>query len=550
MNEQHLTVPSGIPPFEDRVGGVLAGRMLLMSGGAGTGKSTAALQFVREGLRHGESAAILTADRTGDVRSHAAFLDVDLETPLRTGRLVLLRYRASFAALLRHAAVPEQMLDDLRRLLLPLRPTRVVVDSVLPLLSSSARSDVTLGALADLLEEIGATTLMTYAGDLTAGRGIGYDHRIEPLLERAATVVHLSRRVQGEDTRRRGVAPAPAYELHVVRARQPIRSAGAASYAITAMTGIERMDSTGQPDGTAERSARALALGTAAAPSDELLAVPRRDFVVESQEVRAGAPVPDPAADAAALILVELRRDTIERDLALISDLCAHLHAVPVVGVSSMRLRSTDRARALRAGATDVLSCDAGPAELLARLHGIVQRGSSPLAVGGRDVARRTETLLMQPTEPADGTHTGIRYRPLDRDGFAHALAAHVANDQPTQYTVVTVVPARAPAISMPTPALPSLADAVMRTMRVGSGDLAAVMDGRVCVYLHGARLGDASCFVARIRERWTASVGGDLDVASFGYPSDEPQLQALIGSSDREARAIGVAHRVVTRGA
>ncbi len=529
--------------------GVRAGRMLLMSGGPGTGKSTAALQFIREGLRRGESAAMLTADRTGDVRSHAAFLDVDLETPLRTGHLVLLRYRASFAALLRHAAVPEQMLDDLRRLLLPIRPTRVVVDSVLPLLSSSARSDVTLGALADLLEEIGATTMMTYAGDLTAGRGIGYDHRIEPLMERAATVVHLSRRVRNQDAGRRGLAPAAAYELHVVRARQPVRSGGAAPYTIAAMAGIERMDSTGRNEVAAERSARVLALGTAAAPSDDVLAVPRRDFVVESQQVRAGAPVPDPAADGAAMILLELRRDTIERDLALITDLCAHPHAVPVVGVSSVRLRSTDRARALRAGATDVLSCDAGPAELLARLHGIVQRGSSPLAVGGRDFARRTETLLMQPTDASNETRTGIRHRPLDRDGFAHALAAHVANDQPTQYTVVTLVPAPAPAVSTPTPGLPSLADAVMSTMRVGSGDLAAVMDSRVCVYLHGARLGDASPFVARIRERWAASVGGDLDVESFGYPSDEPQLRALIGRSERDTRADGVAPRAVTRG-
>jgi KaiC/GvpD/RAD55 family RecA-like ATPase len=561
MSEQHDTIASGIPPLDARVGGAARGRLHLMSGGPGTGKSTAGFQFIREGLRQGETVAMLTSDRVGDVRSHAAYLGMGLETPLRTGRLVLLRYRPGFSALLQHAAVPEQMLDDLRLILAPARPARVVVDTVLPVLASSPRSDMTLGALADVLEESGATILMTYSGDLTAARGAGYDYRIEPLVERAASVFHLTRQLGGHGaSHNRGAPHEPSYLFHVVRVRQAIRSVAPAPYAIMAGVGLAEVV---RPDhanaGAAERSTRVLALATAKAPSDEIVAVPGRDFAVVPQEVPAGAPVPDPAAEGAAVILVELRRETLGRDLALIHDLCTHPHAVPVIGATSERLRSADRARALRAGAVEVFACDTGPAELLERLHAIVRRGLSPDSHGARPTPRRADTLLTQPTEARDGTSVtvcrpersegpasaGQRYHPLDREGFAHALATHVANDEPTQYTVVSLVPARAPA-DRPTreSTLRALADAAIGSMRVGSGDLAAIMDDRVCVYLHGARLRDASPFVARIRERWSAAGRQAPRIESFGYPSDEPQLRVLMQKPGTARRSDGTSSR------
>src|SRR6185295_9673434 len=119
---------------------------------------------------------------------------IDLLAPLRTGRLVLLRYRSGFSALLQHAAVPEHMLDDLRGLLHPLRPTRVAMDPIAPLLAAAPHGDATLHAMADFLEEMESTVLLTLSGDATAGRGAGYDFRADPLVERSAAVIHLARR--------------------------------------------------------------------------------------------------------------------------------------------------------------------------------------------------------------------------------------------------------------------------------------------------------------------------------------------------------------------
>lgn len=236
MHNDHRTIPSGIPPLDARVGGAMFGRLNVLSGGPGTGKTTACLQFAGEGLRRGESVAMLTSDRLSDLRSHAAWLGADLVTPLREGRLTLLRYRRQFAALLQHAVSPEQMLDDLRRLCLAAHPTRIVVDTVAPFLTSALHSDTTLDALAALFEEAEATTLFTYTGDLSSGRGVGYDYRLEPLVERAAGIFHLTRRIAAADV---GHDPhAPTREFQVLRVRQPVLSGEPASFDIEAGRGI------------------------------------------------------------------------------------------------------------------------------------------------------------------------------------------------------------------------------------------------------------------------------------------------------------------------
>jgi hypothetical protein len=254
MSNAHHMIPSGIPPLDARLGGAIPGRIHMLSGGPGTGKTTAGLQFIRHGLQLGETVAMLTSDRLVDLRSHAEHLAIDLETPLREGRLVLLRYRPSFSALLQHTASPEQMLEDLRRLLLPVRPARVVVDTVSPLVSSASHADLTVTALGDLLETMEMTSLVTYAGDLTAGRGLGYDHRLEPLVERAAAVFHLTRQLGDRDlpTDPRPSAE-PTFRFHVLRVRQPVRSSAPATYTIDAGMGLVLLEPPRPPAGARHR---------------------------------------------------------------------------------------------------------------------------------------------------------------------------------------------------------------------------------------------------------------------------------------------------------
>src|SRR5262249_48160069 len=113
-------IRSGIAPLDDRVGGLQSGDVFLVTGGPGTGKTTMCLQFANVGLQRGDAVCMVTVGRGGALKSHAAFLGIDLARALRSRRLVLLRYRSDFAARLARVLTPERVVQDLRRLTQPL----------------------------------------------------------------------------------------------------------------------------------------------------------------------------------------------------------------------------------------------------------------------------------------------------------------------------------------------------------------------------------------------------------------------------------------------
>ena len=158
-------------------------------GGPGTGKTTLCLRFIAEGLARGEPAAMLVMGRGSDVKAHALHLGLDLNAALRHERLILLRYRSDFAQRIGHAPTAQSVIDDFEWLIAPIHPSRIVVDSIAPLLGEPGASGSALAALAALLERIGATSALTYPEDVTAG----YDRRLEPLMQDAAAILRFDR---------------------------------------------------------------------------------------------------------------------------------------------------------------------------------------------------------------------------------------------------------------------------------------------------------------------------------------------------------------------
>ena len=179
--------PSGVPPLDRRLGGLVQGRVHLLGGTTGSGKTTAALLFVDAGLRRGESAALVTHDNPADLRAHAAFLGLDIRRPWRDGRLIVIRYRRDAASRIGRTGASDAPAAELHRLLHAVGVSRIAVDSVGPLLMGGHGSAGALAALADLLDDSGATSLVTYPGDPAAE----YDRRLEPLAQRAAGVFRL-----------------------------------------------------------------------------------------------------------------------------------------------------------------------------------------------------------------------------------------------------------------------------------------------------------------------------------------------------------------------
>jgi KaiC/GvpD/RAD55 family RecA-like ATPase len=197
-------IRSGIAPLDVHLGGVAAGRIHILAGGVGVGKTSACLHFLQAGLEAGEGCVLVTADRPSDLHNHATHLGMDLGGALRDGRLAALRFRPEFGRRLAAAATCERPIEDLRSMIASGHQIRrIAIDPVTAFLADGTPSGGSLAALVAFLDTLGATTLLTCVGPVAAAA----DRRLDPLLEWAATVVELAR------------APDGAFEMTVARAR-------------------------------------------------------------------------------------------------------------------------------------------------------------------------------------------------------------------------------------------------------------------------------------------------------------------------------------------
>ncbi len=237
ITSDHIsTMHSGIAPLDMLLGGLVPGRLHLLTGGPGTGKSTACLQFLKAGLLSNEATALLTLDRASDLASHALSIGLDVEARLRTGRLLVARFRTAFTDLL-ESTLPDDLINDVGRLFGGIHPVRLVIDPITPFFADRSAAGSTLTALARLLEELAITTIITYSGDVSET----YDARIDPIVQRAAAIVHLAR---GEDG---------SHRMHVIQARMRAAPAAPVEFILKPGVGLALPEPVTKPKRTRSR---------------------------------------------------------------------------------------------------------------------------------------------------------------------------------------------------------------------------------------------------------------------------------------------------------
>jgi KaiC/GvpD/RAD55 family RecA-like ATPase/CheY-like chemotaxis protein len=350
-------IQSGIAPLDERLGGLAPGRIHLVTGGLGAGKTAACLHFIGGALDEGERAAMLTGDRGSDLKALASYLGIDIDTPLRDGRLQLIRYRPEFSARFSHSSSPERAIADLRAMIGANAPTRIAIDPLDPFLGEGG--PVTAGALAlvNFLEELGATALLTHPAD-TADNA---DRRLDPIIARSVAVVRLER------------GHGNVHYLGVVRARVPDIPSAPIAFQIRRGAGIERYQGARPSQAREIRSAsgssrKLLVLHiTKAAPTD-IIGLLKRDYETVIRPAPAAGAALDLAATGIDAIVVAVSHDSVAEAISLITTLNERPDVVPIILAARFNLRSIDRARALRAGADDILATDMAPDEFLQRL--------------------------------------------------------------------------------------------------------------------------------------------------------------------------------------
>lgn len=490
----HL-VASGLAPLDERIGGLVPRRSYVISGAPGTGKTAACLAFASAALVANEQAVILTQDDPTDLIAEASYLGIDLERALTDERVILLRYQLDFVRRFARSASPDAAFEELRRFLGRAQPARFVVDSVAPLLEAGAASSAGIGALLLFLESLGATSVLTYPGDLA---GL-YDRRLEPLLQRAGAIFHFAC-----DSDR-------GLRIEIRKVRYAVPNTNPVPFAIRSGEGIvarpeDKRRRAG--DVRAEVSRKLIVVDTAHSFPEELLATLRDSYQVTLRHSLASA-FADLSTPSGA-VLVEVRRDSVNDALMLVRELRRAGNRSPVVLVTQFMLRADDRARALRAGADDFLAGDLHPLEFLARMEGIIDRGH---------VARATlELEVPLLVQPRDGTGPQL----LDPDEFHQSVGSRIGGEDSALFTLALLRPER-PAEAK------ELASLVLGMLRLDGGDLAAVADGAVAVYLHAARRKDVAPFVDRVRTRWRMLGRGEITADVAAYPLKKERVLDLL---------------------
>jgi KaiC/GvpD/RAD55 family RecA-like ATPase/DNA-binding NarL/FixJ family response regulator len=491
-----IMISSGIAPLDERLGGLVPGRAYVLSGAPGTGKSVACLEFLAAGLKVGERAVMITHDDPSDLLSQAQFLGIDIESALADERIILLRYQLDFVRRYGRAPSVDVVFEELRKLIGPQTPARLVIDSVAPFLEGGPASGAGLNGLLEFITALGSTSLLTYPGDVASS----YDRRLETLVQRAAGIFHLT-----ADPDRTG-------NLEIRKVRFQVPSTAPIRYRIRPGLGIvaladERQRRAGDASLVGQQKVLVLDLSQGF-PKEFLQAMENRyDVNVRSGVIKAFGEL----ASGVGAVLIDVRRDSIRDVLTLIRELRKSAHRAPILLVTQYRIRSDDRARALRAGADDFIAADRHPDEFLVRLEAALRRGHAAIP------QVPDEPLVLQPNE-------GGELRPLDEIEFGRALGEHLAREHAPFFTIVTVTPRTAP--------VDALARVALQTVRADAGDLVGMDGTRAFVFLQSARRRDVEPFVARVQERARQSGLGELDVDTATCPGDEERIRDLMGAA------------------
>jgi KaiC/GvpD/RAD55 family RecA-like ATPase len=485
------TVSTGISELDQRLGGLASGRYYLLTGTPGAGKTSACLHFVAEGLRHGETCAILTQENADDLFAQATFIGHDFQSAAEDGSLIVLQYRLDFSNNYSRVGNSQVVARELIAAFDGAKPARLVADSILPFVQTGGMGHGATTALLQVMEELAPTAYFTVPGDL----GDSFYARLyDPLVSGTAGILHFE---MAGDVR----------ELTIRKLRQTPVSTEPLRFLIRGGLGIVELDDSAPAIADGEDGRVAL-VNSGGRLGGELFASMERAYALDIFDSTEAAQ-PNVSNGYSMIVLVV---DPIESDKA-ISFLRSvrRFSGVPIVMIApSEGLRSSTRTRAVRAGADEFLAIEGSAQELLSRLEAARARGH-------RNTAERLkrERLLVQPRSPKGAPLV------LPEEEIVRAVRHHLGTSEHPFFAVVRLRP--------PADAVNVAWEALSQNLRLGDGDLVAKGDrqGEWVVYLHDISRRHARELIARA---FSADPRLEsTDVAIDHFPADGRRIEAWL---------------------
>jgi hypothetical protein len=489
------SISSGIAPLDERAGGLQAGGSYLIVGAPGPAKMVAALQFLHAGASRGEKAAFLsTADAEGALGVARAW-GFDLERPWKEGSLQILGFKDDFELRALRSIEPEDVLEELD-LLVGLDVTRVVIDPGSMFLAGGAKSQ--LGAAFLKWARVHpATVCATFSVD---GAATSLPSAADWLVQ--ATTGRLIVEWRNEDiydiTLAKAV-PAPGEREESIAVQLEPGRGLVAPHGEFARRGRDR-------PGVDPNRLLLISLGGTHATDVELWARGsfHADVVSEPFDAVARAQG-DPSLGG---VLVYASRARVREAITACRAL-RPLTRAAIVFASDDAVRSTDRIQIMEAGADDCLSGGLDFRELDLRIRQAIASGSKPV-----------------PSAPlTNGRGVEGKGGSVSRDRFQAELARR-SEDPVLRFFCILDVATGALAAS-------EVEQILVEQVRADAGDMVTADTNRCAVLLQGAREGQLSAFLERLRVRLRERVA-ERDAAApavevLSHPADSDRIRTLL---------------------
>ncbi len=479
-----MIISSGVRPFDERVGGLRAGGLYLLAGAPGTGKLPFLLQFLAAGLDADERLAFLGGYAPDELFEQAKHWGLPgLERAWRQGRLSVLGYRGEYPRRILSASDPDEAFGELTEVLEgPV--SRLAVDPG-TLLWETRGGTAMAGSFLQWQETFGATVAATAVTDL--------DENLPPatewVVQRATGVFRFGRLRSG------------LRELTVCRIRPPVADASSMTLEVRPGKGLTA------PSGQLDRRAgdvahadrrRLLLLRMTEAMSTDVEGWLSREY--EVRETRDPRQLPSMLeADRWGGVCIFVERSGIDSAIQTCRAV-RPLVAGALVVLSRGQLRSSDRARAMEAGADDILRQDVVLRELKSRF-----RRAAACVAGDRQVA-------------------GDPYRPrpirdlVEPEEFSAEVGERLQSPLLGYLTLVLV----------PESVGPDVVSALRGSVRIEAGDFVGLVDGGYGVILQDARGRHARIYMERALRSLAPSAGAP-EVRILTSPEEADEIRAAL---------------------
>jgi DNA-binding response OmpR family regulator len=345
--------------------------------------------------------------------------------------------------------------------------------------------------LVDLLGELETMVLLTFAAEHPGA----LDSSFDLISQRAALILHFT------------LSPEGRREIAVRKTVGPSKSAGPIMFDIRQGLGIvppEMVQQKRRSDVTPEVKRRVLLLDIAGELPEEL-----RLWLEETCELvhttDAVDAFPELAQREFGLVVVHVDRRTVKRGLHVMQQLRRAASRPPILLISRVVVRASDRASALRSGADDFVSGGLNPEELASRMEALLRRGRTEVGAGAEKV------------EPMDAVESKYAARPgagRDPQEVRDTIRTQLKAPGAPIFSLVLLKPANGRGLH-------ALATHIADQMRQDTGDRMCVNGQQVEVYLHGAMSSHAEKFLKRVM----IDPFNEVDAEVYTSPTDRERL-------------------------